>query len=168
MPSAEDVLSKLKSTALTEIIEAKAKEQCQVDVKTPVAVTDFHILLRAYLLSSGRTWLIRIPKDQEYSILGWASVRPLEYVAEKFPNLPAPRAHGHSDSSDLANNPVGVCYMMLDWIHGGIVPPFTLQSPSLEAKRLVLDQLAELMLDMLLAPATGDILYGRLKSRFVR
>lgn len=103
-------------------------------------------------------WAARIPYDQEFSFLRFC-VRPLEYVARNFPNVPAARVHGYFDAGAVGENPVGVAYMLVDWTEGKHMEPWSLTEPAFAMKKKVLDQLADMMLEMLLKPAGDDILF---------
>jgi len=113
-----------------------------------------------------KCWAARIPEDQEYSLQ--ISVKPLEFLAHNLPNIPAPRLHGYFDAGVERNNPVGVAYMLLDWIEGKHMPVWSLASPTVPIRHKLLDQLAGMMLDMLSNnKIEGDIpFYGDWPSSF--
>ncbi len=90
------------------------------------------------------------------------SLKPLECIARNFLRIPAPRLHGYFDAGAKGDNPVGVAYMLLDWIEGKHMPPWSLTSPEVPLRHKVLDQLADMMLEMLTKEnVEGDIpFYG--------
>jgi len=120
------------------------------------------MVLRIRFPNSGTLWAGRIPSDQEYSFHA-VSIQPLMFIARNHPSLSAPRLHGYFDAGAAGDNPVGVAYMLVDWIEGEPMPPWSLKDPPVLMRRKVLDQLAEIILEMLsLTTFDGDILfYGK-------
>ena len=71
--------------------------------------------------------------------------RTLEFLAKEAPHLPVPRIHAYSLTSDA---PVDVPFLILDWIEGSSLEPFTDVWPPLALRRSLLDDLSDFLLDL--------------------
>lgn len=130
-------------------------------ISKPITHSSCTILILEFP-AQNKSWAARIPEDQEYSFLE-ISIKPLECIALNFPNIPAPRLHGYFDAGPGGGeNPAGVAYMLVDWIEGEHMPPWSLTTPTVSRRYKVLDQLADMMLEMLSkTDVKGDIsFYG--------
>lgn len=121
--------------------------------------TNGAIILKICFPSHGNTWAARIPFDQEAPFYEM-SIQPLEFLARNHPEIPAPRVHDYVDGGSKEGNPVGVAYMLVDWLDGSHLRPWSLTEPPVAVRHKVLDQIADLMLNMLSKdPVGGDILF---------
>lgn len=156
MESPEDVFKRVNKDALLNVASSAADGlKCQLDTGIPIVGCGYVILV-IYFPDIGNRWMARFPLDQEFSFLE-SCVEPLEYVGRNFSHLPAPQIHGYSDAG--RETPVGAAYMLLDWIDGTPLKPWDHLEPPAPTKHKVLEQLAEFMLDMILADAKEGITY---------
>jgi hypothetical protein len=154
----DQVMSQLNKDALLQRASSLADGALCHFIDAPLYRTDWVILMIEFP-DEDKRWAARIPLDQEFSFLE-ISVRPLQFIARKHPSLPAPRLYGYFDAGAVGDNPVGVAYMLVDWIEGRHMEPWTLDSPPVPMRHRVLEQLADMMLEMLLENAVDeDILY---------
>jgi aminoglycoside phosphotransferase (APT) family kinase protein len=112
------------------------------------------MILRIHFPTVGNRWAARIPRDQQCSFYAIA-IQPLEFVAHNCPKVPAPRIHGYVDVEDT-DNPVGVAYMLIDWIDGTPMQPWTLDYPTVARRHKVLTQLADIILELLSVTKIND------------
>lgn len=63
--------------------------------------------------------------------------------------LPAPRIHGYFDCGSSGDNPVGVGYMLLDWIEGSALMPWDRLTPPVPARHKLMHRIADPMLDLI-------------------
>ena len=162
MAAWDQILSRLNKDALLAVACSLAGgSHCHLD-GSPILRTSWAILIVQFPSESKR-WAARIPIDQECSFLE-TSVQPLEFVARNYPDLPAPRLHGYVDAGTLGDNPVGVAYMLVDWLEGRSMKPWDLNDPPVSVRRKVLDQVADIVLEMLSRNAADDhiLFYGSL------
>ncbi|KAI9841307.1 MAG: hypothetical protein M1837_000793 [Sclerophora amabilis] len=160
MEPTTSVLSRINKEALLQRAALLANgSECHF-VGEPIQRVDLAIL-RLHFPRQGKTWAARIPFEQEWPFYE-ISVRPLEFLALHHPKIPAPRVHDYVDVGADGDNPVGVAYILMDWIEGSHMQPWSLSEPPLPARHRVLDQIADIMLEMLPKDAAnGDIyLYG--------
>lgn len=54
---------------------------------------------------------------------------------------------------------MGVAYILLDWIDGSHMQPWSLSEPSILARHRVLEQIADIMLEMLLKNSVDRHIY---------
>ena len=147
MAPSEETLQQVNKDALLRIASSLCGGSPCHFVGDPITQSSCTILVIRFP-KEDRSWAARIPEDQEYSFLD-ICVIPLECVALNFPNIPAPRLHGYFDAGAKGDNPVGVAYMLVDWIEGKHMPAWSLTSPTVSIRQKVLDQLAEMMLEIL-------------------
>jgi hypothetical protein len=159
MNSTTSVLNKINREALLQRASFLNNESECHFIGDPVQ-TNGVTILRIYFPNQGNTWAARIPFDQEWSFYE-ISIQPLEYIARHHSDIPAPRVHDYVDGGGTeGENPAGVAYMLIDWLDGSPLKPWSLTEPPIGARHLVLDQIADMMLDMLLkSPADGDVLF---------
>jgi aminoglycoside phosphotransferase (APT) family kinase protein len=80
------------------------------------------------------------------------SKQALQFISRSFDSFPAPRVY-HSCLEE--NNPVGVPFMILDWIEGMSMPQWRPGLPPNESARMqFLDQFSDAFLDLVLTPLT--------------
>lgn len=120
------------------------------------------LLLVLEFAQSKSRWAVRLPTDYGVPAEYWAPclVPPLLFIETALPQLPAPRIHSYSFSYD---GPVGVPYILLDWIEGKPLPPFTDTWPRREQRYNILDELSDILLDLIFCPldhAQGIRYYG--------
>lgn len=158
MDSETSVLNKINREALIQRATfLNDGSECHF-VGDPIQMNGVTIL-RIYFPNQGNTWAARIPFDQEWSFYEM-SIQPLEYFAHNHPEIPAPRVHGYVDGGTEEETLVGVAYMLIDWLDSSHLKPWSLTEPPIAERHKVLDQIADMMLDMLLKnPVDGDILF---------
>ncbi|GMF77331.1 unnamed protein product [Aspergillus oryzae] len=90
-------------------------------------------------------------------------------LAHRSPNVPAPRIHGYFDCGSHGYNPVGVGYMLLDWIEGSPMMPWDQLTPAAPYRQKVLDQIADLILIIILECPLDDqtLFYGTPASNHI-
>ncbi|RDL30699.1 uncharacterized protein BP5553_10044 [Venustampulla echinocandica] len=160
MDSEMDVLSKVNKTALLRRATSLANGlECDF-VGDPI-MRDDQAILRINFPSEGKSWAAKIPFEQQWPFYE-ISVRPLEFIARNHPRIPAPRVHDYVDAGAEQENPVEVAYILMDWMDGSHMQPWSLSEPSISARHRVLEQIADIMLEMLSnKPIDGGIyLYG--------
>lgn len=162
MSPLDETLEKLNKDALLRTASSLSSESACYLIGEPINQSSCTIFVIKFPREN-KCWAARIPEDQEYSFLQ-ISVKPLEFLAHNLPNIPAPRLHGYFDAGVEGDNLVGVAYMLLDWIEGKHMPPWSLTSPTVPMRHKLLDQLADMMLEMLSnQKIEGDIpFYGDL------
>ncbi|KAI9821475.1 MAG: hypothetical protein M1832_003322 [Thelocarpon impressellum] len=158
---AEELLAKINKDALLAAASTLAGDaQCHF---APFSAPQGqgYVLLIIEFPSLATRWVARFPLDQYDSFREFCVV-PLEYVARRYPRVPAPRIHGYVDAGSDVQNPVGAAYVLLDWVEGASVPPWDAHSPSAAVKEKILHQIADLMLDLILGgpPDEEIIFYG--------
>ncbi|KAI9669571.1 MAG: hypothetical protein M1817_004614 [Caeruleum heppii] len=159
MDNETSVLRKVNRDALLGRATSLANgSECHF-VGDPIRRVDLAIL-KIYFPGQGTTWAARIPYEQDWPFYE-VSVRPLEFLACHHPTILAPRVHGYVDVG-AGENPVGVAYILMDWVDGNHMQPWSLSEPPLPTRHRVLDQIADIMLEMLSKNAVnGDItVYG--------
>lgn len=68
--------------------------------------------------------------------------------------------HDYVDAGAEGENSIGVAYILMDWLDGSHMKPWSLTEPPIKIKHHVLNQIADIMLNMLLKnPIDGDILF---------
>lgn len=147
--SSKEVLGLLNQTALLRTASSLAHgTECRF-VGDPIVRPGVTILV--ILFPNGNTrWAARIPHDQDFPFVDFC-VRPLEFLAKNHPGVPAPRVHSYFDVDTGGTNPVGVAYMLLDWIEGSQMQPWSIDDPPPSKRMKVLDQLAEIIVELLLS-----------------
>ncbi|KAK2765227.1 hypothetical protein FQN54_008926 [Arachnomyces sp. PD_36] len=150
-----NLLDKVNRSALLKKASALANGSPCNFVDDPIQRSD-QIILKICFPHEGKTWAAKIPSDQEwpfYEIM----VQPLQFLEKWHPGIPAPRVHGYVDVGEEGNgeDKVGVAYILLDWIDGRCMQPWSLSDPPVEARHHVLNQIADLMLEMLGSSAAG-------------
>lgn len=165
MGSVDQILKLLNKQALVEVASSLAgTPACQLG--SPITGLGYIIFVISFLASAER-WAARIPLDQDDSFCQ-ASVRPLQ-LAHKAPNVTAPRIHGYFDCGSSGNNPVGVGYMLLDWIEGSVLMPWDWLTPTVPIRHKILHQIAELMLNLITQCPLDDqvLFYGTSASLYI-
>jgi hypothetical protein len=113
--SAEEILARVNREALLTVASSWAGGlDCLLDTSPPILAVGYVILVVVFP-SSGNRWIARIPLDQDDSFVEFC-VKPLEYVARNHSNIRATRVHGYVDGGKSTESPVGVAFLMLDWI----------------------------------------------------
>lgn len=156
---ADELLSRINRDALLKIASSTFPNEpnCQFDSSTPV-VSPGYVIFVVSFPDSGRRCAARFPSDQQFP-LSVFSVKPLQYIAQNFPDLPAPRVHSFSEYGH--ESPVGAAYMLLDWIDGSPLEPWSLDAPPVVTRHKVLSQLANFIIQMILKDAGKEIsFYG--------
>ena len=154
----DHILCQLNREALLQTASSLANKLPCHFVEAPI-FRDHCMLLVIEFRDAKKRWAARNPIDQDYSFLE-ISVRPLEFVARRHPSLPAPRLHGYFDAGAVGDNPVGVAYMLVDWMEGVPMEPWSLDDPPVPMRQKLLDQLAGMMLEMLsMTVVDEDILF---------
>ncbi|GMG27564.1 unnamed protein product [Aspergillus oryzae var. brunneus] len=109
----------------------------------------------------------RLPLNQDDSFFQICT-RQIQ-LAHRSPNVPAPRIHGYFDCGSHGYNPVGVGYMLLDWIEGSPMMPWDQLTPAAPYRQKVLDQIADLILIIILECPLDDqtLFYGTPASNHI-
>ena len=159
-----DVLSKVNKDALLQRATSLANGLECYFVGDPIERVD-QAILRIHFPCEGKSWAAKIPFEQQWPFYE-ISVRPLEFLARKHPGIPAPRVHGYVEAGAKGENPVGVAYILMDWMDGSHMQPWSLSEPSIFARHRVLEQIADMMLEMLSKNTVdGDIyFYGMIAT----
>jgi hypothetical protein len=158
MDAWKDIISQLKKNALLQKASSLAGDASCVFDGPPIC-RDNWLIFRIRFASNRKCWAARIPKDQEYSFRD-ISIKPLEVIARRHPRIRAPRLHGYVDAGTAVDNPVGVAYMLVDWIEGKSMQPWTKDYPPTHLRQKFLRQLADITWEMLSDPIDGeDILF---------
>lgn len=119
------------------------------------------ILIIQFSDYSGR-WAVHIPLEYNSDeVESWKSfiIAPLQHLGDSIPHFCGPKLHHYSLSHE---NPIGIPYIILDWIEGKPLGPFTNDIP-LSARMGLLDDLGDVLLDMMscsLENAKDIIYYG--------
>ncbi|KNG82932.1 hypothetical protein ANOM_007954 [Aspergillus nomiae NRRL 13137] len=161
MRSVDEVLKLLNKQALLEVASSLAgTPACQLDNNSSPITGPGYIIFIISFRDRHERWAARIPLNQDDSFLE-ICIRPIQ-LARKSPNVPAPRIHGHFDCGSCGYNPVGVGYMLLDWIEGSPMMPWDQSTPPVPYRQKVLDQITDLILNMILeCPLdTETLFYG--------
>ncbi|RAQ68036.1 hypothetical protein COH20_011740 [Aspergillus flavus] len=105
-------------------------------------------------------WAARLPLNQDDSFFQ-ICIRPIQ-LAHRSSNVPAPRIHGYFDCGSHGYSPVGVGYILLDWIEGSPMMPWEQLTPAAPYRQKALDQIADLILIMILECPLDDqtLFYG--------
>lgn len=160
MAQFEQILARLDREALRDVVCEKAHGLIPYFSDARVVRNGCVVLLLCFKESTKR-WAVRIPQDQEHAFL-FEIAGAMQYVAREFPALPVARVHGFWEpgKSDKMNvNPVGVSCLLVDWIEGKPLAPWSIANPPMARKKVVLEQIADIMLEMLLRPAGKGIRY---------
>lgn len=167
MNQSPTVLDKVNKNDLLQRASSLANGSPCHFIGNPIHRSD-QIILKIYFPDKAKTWAAKIPFDQECPFYG-ISVQPLELLANWHPQIPAPRVHGYVDvdqeeEEGEGESKVGVVYMLMEWIDGKPMQPWSLNEPPVEARCKVLDQIAVLMPGMLRMSAVdrGIRFYGTL------
>lgn len=156
------IIDKVNKDALLQRASSLANGSPCHFLDNPIQRVD-QVILRIYFPNEDKTWAAKIPFDQEFSFYEIA-VQPLEFLARQHPGIPAPRVHAYVDvgGPEEGENPVGVAYMLIDWQDGKPMQAWSLSEPPVETRHKVLDQIADLMLEMLSKDAVdgGIRFYG--------
>lgn len=147
MESVAKILELLNKEALVEAVSSLAgTPACSLDNSSPISGLGYVIFVISFPARDDR-WAVRIPLDQEDSFFQ-TSIIPLQH-AHKAPGVPAPRIHGYWDCGSSGNNPVGVGYMLLDWVEGSVLEPWDQLTPAVSNRHKILHQIADLMLNLI-------------------
>ena len=85
-------------------------------------------------------------------------VEPLRFLERYHRDVPAPKIHSYFDAGDMQENQVGVSYVLMDWIEGNPLKDW--DSLKAKARKIIPDQLAGVMVDMLVgSPTSHDLEY---------
>ena len=157
MDSADNLLSRINLDALLQVISSQAPNEpkCHYVSNKPVVSSGYLIFIIEFS-QSGQRWAARFPFAQEFPFAAF-TVEPLQYIARNFPELPAPRVHSYSEPGQESS--IGAAYVLLDWVDGFPLEPWSLESPSVATRHKVLHQLADFMLQMTLKSASKGISY---------
>ena len=128
-----DIHSRLNGGKLLRVASSLA-DGSLCDFDGPPIYRKEWMILRLRFYTTGKLWAARIPVNQENSFLK-LSAQPLEFITRNHPRLPAPRLHCYSDTGADIDNPVGVAYILVDWIIGKPLQPWSLDQPSVSVKR---------------------------------
>ena len=125
-------------------------------------VTEGYVLYVLHSAKVAKRLLARFPLLQGEPFFQ-ESIQPLHYIAKYHPSIPAPQVYSAADAVSAHTNDIGAAYMLLDWMEGSPLQPFDLKSPPIAARIRVLEQLAEIMLELLLGHAQRDDInfYGK-------
>jgi aminoglycoside phosphotransferase (APT) family kinase protein len=158
MDAWKDITSRLNKNALLQKASLLSGDApCEFD--GPPICRDKWLIFRIRFAANQNSWAARIPKDQEYSFRD-ISIKPLEVIARRHPRIRAPRLHGYFDAGTAGDNPIGVAYMLVDWIEGKSMQPWTKDHPPTHVRQNFLRQLADITWEMLSDPIDGeDILF---------
>lgn len=157
MGSVERILDLLNKQALVEAASSFAgSPTCQID-SSPSSITPGYIIFVIAFPDRDERWAARIPLDQDESFE--LCIAPLK-LANRSANVPAPRLYGYSECGP--NNPVGVGYMLLDWVEGSSLMPWDHVIPSPPNRLKILHQVADLILNLITKclPDDSIIYYG--------
>lgn len=162
MDSWKDIISRLNLDELLQKASSLSDGlSCEFD-GPPIYRKDW-LIFRIRFAAKQKSWAARIPKDQKYSFRD-ISIKPLEVIARRHPRIRAPRLHGYVDAGTCTtdNNPVGVAYMLLDWIEGKTMQPWSEDHPPTRLRQKFLDQLADITWEMLSDPVDQEdvLFYG--------
>ncbi|RAQ48708.1 hypothetical protein AFGD_010750 [Aspergillus flavus] len=161
MGSVDEVLRLLDKEALVQVASSLAGTRgCQLDNDSSPITGPGYIIFIISFPDRDERWAARIPSNQDDSFFQICT-RPIQ-LAHRSPNVPAPRIHGYFDCGSHGYNPVGVGYMLLDWIEGSPMMPWEQLTPAAPYRQKVLDQIADLILIMILECPLDDqtLFYG--------
>lgn len=162
MGSVAKILELLNKQALVEVVSSLAgTPACSLDNSLPISGLGYVIFVISFPARDDR-WAVRIPLDQDDSFYQ-TSIMLLQH-AHKAPTVPAPRIHGYLNCGSSGNNPVGVGYMLLEWAEGSVLEPWDQLMPAISNRHKILDQIADLMLDLITQclPDDQTLFYGTL------
>ncbi|KAB8210286.1 hypothetical protein BDV34DRAFT_220878 [Aspergillus parasiticus] len=161
MGSVDEVLKLLDKQALLEVASSLAGTPArQLDNNISPITGPGYVIFRISFPSTNERWAARIPLNQDDSFFQ-ICIRPIQ-LAHGSSNVPAPRIHGYCDCGSRGYNPVGVGYMLLDWIEGSPMLPWDQLTPAAPYRQKILDQIADLILNMILECPLDDqtLFYG--------
>ncbi|KAE8138723.1 hypothetical protein BDV38DRAFT_281652 [Aspergillus pseudotamarii] len=161
MGSVDEVFKLLNKQALVEVVSSLAgTPACQLDNNSSPITGPGYVIFIISFHEKDERWAARIPLNQDDSFLEICT-RPIQ-LAHWSPNSPAPRIHGYFDCGSRGYNPVGVGYMLLDWIEGSPMTPWDQSTPASPYRQKVLDQITDLILNMILECPLDDqtLFYG--------
>lgn len=96
-------------------------------------------------------WAVRLPSTLGADVRDWklCLISPLQFINSALPKFPAPRIHAYDLSYD---SPLTLPYIILDWIEGTPLAPFTESWPTANQRMRILDELSDILLELLLLP----------------
>ena len=148
MCPADEILAKVNKHALVKHASALNQNKRCFILGAPI-VRPKQAILRIFFPRVNKCWAARFPVDQQSSFYE-SSIVPLLYIGNSPVGMLAPRIHDYVDGGIwAAQNPVGVAYILMCWIDGSPMQPWTMDNPPGNARRCILDQIADLMLGML-------------------
>lgn len=154
MDSWSEIINRLNQDALFQKASSLSNGlPCNFD-GPPICRTDW-LIFRIRVNAEQKSYAVRIPKDQEYSFYDTA-IRPLEVVPRRHPCIRAPRLHSYMDVGTTRDNPVGVACMLIDWIEGKPMQPWSEDHPPTHLRQKFLRQLADINWEMLSDPIDGE------------
>ncbi|KAK5949512.1 hypothetical protein OHC33_009505 [Knufia fluminis] len=110
------------------------------------------VLIKVFLSWQGPVWITRIPHQQRDSRFLVDQVEPFIRAKKKFKfGVPYLYHYGFAEDEE---NAIGVDYMLLDFMAGRQMLMWTETFPTTEQKKQVLDQLADIYMEMFTKPAT--------------
>ena len=154
MNSVDRLLSKVNKDALLRSVASVAGERrCQLHSDKPLTGNGYMIFL-IELPEQERIWAARFPLDQNFPFAPLI-VEPLLYAARNFPQIPIPKLHDYRDIGSETDVRAG--YLLLDYMNGTPLRPWTYEAPAFAVKQAIIDQLSNHMLAMISKPAGKDI-----------
>lgn len=151
---AAQLLNKIDHHALVKLVPRISGSFCEID-RVPIIKSYMNMLLLLHEKDSNKQWIARIPYDQEDEEFLVDQVEPLIRASKRFKSFRCPRLYHYGLAKD-EKNPLGMDFMLLDFIDGRQMPMWTETFPTMKQKRQVLEQVADVYMEMFANPATYE------------
>lgn len=126
---------------------------CEID-KVPIITSYMNMLLLLHEKDTNMQWITRIPYQQEDAEFLPEQVEPVVRARKKF-SFKVPYLYHYGLAKD-PDNPLGMDFMLLEFIDGRMMTMWTETFPTWDQKKQVLAQIAGIYIEMLSKPVTYE------------
>lgn len=148
---AAELLSRIDKNVLVNHVPKLAGAFCEIE-QVPIIKSYMNMLLLLQEKNTNQQWITRIPYHQEDQDFLIDVVEPLIRVNRKY-TFRVPHLYHYGLAKDRMNG-LGMDFMLLNFIDGRQMPMWTNTFPAWEQKKRILDQVANIYLEMFSKPVT--------------
>ena len=150
---AATLLNRLDTNVLVSFVPKLAGACCEID-RVPIITSYMNMLLLLHEKHTNMQWITRFPYEQEDPKFLPEQVEPFIRAQKKF-SFKIPYLYHYGLAKD-PGNPLGLDFMLLEFIDGRMMNMWTETFPTWEQKKQVLTQLADIYMEMFGKPVTYE------------
>lgn len=150
---AAELLNRIDTSILVNKVPKLAGAFCEIE-RVPIIKSYMNMLLLLQEKGTDKQWITRIPYSQEDKEFLTDQVEPLIRVNKRY-SFRVPYLYHYGLAKDPSNE-LGIDYMLLDFIDGRQMKMWTETFPAWDQKKQVLDQLADIYLEMFSKPVAYE------------